>query len=325
MLDKTKDKHLNALIKELELEVARTEIILKRDEVSKSLDVRERAVARAVFKTTQQLYLRVRKGLSIIITLTRANEQPDLFNGMTEEEYVNEATKNLAEIRELIRASNQFSVNREAKTQLDHTSIARDAELLTLYRNRFPYTVKVALDTLARFGLLSLSINWNAVQFNPPLPVLPRGNPAKGGMVRKFLSQGYNLAMANQLAEEELNKGMTTTFARAPLVSDEPTITVEKGLEMLDKIKRPKDEIEEGQRLLKMLDGNISDDAFVEPEDLVDIPSVFDTIPESPKPLVKSQDEIIAAIKKAQKSPQLFKSTVFSRMSAQIARDAKKE
>lgn len=155
----------------------------------------------------------------------------------------------------------------------------------------------------------------------------PRGNPVKGGLVKKLIAQGYNLLAANQEADRLLAIGEKTTFElhHQPKVESEPDPQkIKEALEMLDKAHRVNSQGTGDMSITQLnraMMGSMTDADFDSSANLNPLPKPEPVI----KTKTKSQDEIIAAIKKAQKSPQLFKSTVFSRMSAQIARDAKKE
>lgn len=151
----------------------------------------------------------------------------------------------------------------------------------------------------------------------------PRGNPLKGGLVKKLIAQGYNLYQANIEADRLMQLGEKTAFVPRPVEKLEASPDeVAKAIEMIEQSRKIRDGGKDDmtiEQLNRAMMGEMSDADFDSSDNLNPIP------PPEPKVKTKSQDEIIAAIKKAQKSPQLFKSTVFSRMSAQIARDAKKE
>jgi hypothetical protein len=211
MLETTKNKYLNELLLGLE------EKVKLREEESltlfKSLNasIKERAMAKAVAKEARDIYMRVRKILSLCVPLNKENMNSSVSQGNPEQDKLDRAALDLLEFREIIKITEAAQIFQHKIPGTDEKN--ETISLINKIGLTLPATLRTALETLTKFDLAKDIIDIDKLLSLPSKFSMPRGNSTKGGMVKKLLSLGYDKDTANIIADKMLATGESSVYA----------------------------------------------------------------------------------------------------------------
>jgi hypothetical protein len=226
-------------------------------------------------QATAQAYNRLARTIRHLGTsdLAQGNKylHPQNFNPLTDEDIDDIITK-------------AYGISTEERRQ---AILERDKELATasVLSEGYPAHVKAALQILAETGTLSKFLNTAEAMgmsqsHASKVIARPRGNPVKGGLVKKHLDKGHTLEEANILAEQDLcrSENMRNSsrydpyfdnndFAKETNLQARPDIAAALAKVEADDKATPK--VDKGEAMLNLLGPNLNKDTdFDDPENL---------------------------------------------------------
>lgn len=213
-LNSTESKYINLALAELMKEAVNFRTL----SISWSKSPKQRTIYKALADSYAITYNRLLTTIGFMGTSKDIRELKLLFPKKGEalsEQELDELIERSYDVDKRERTTNQQLINKQlAQAQVIGAT--------------YPTYIKDALETLARHGKLEEFIATEKLMNTPAsmLPEihnLPRGNPLKGGLVNKYLSQGKPHSVAVAMAEEEIeaNKAFeilgTETIAKVPV------------------------------------------------------------------------------------------------------------
>lgn len=257
-LSNTDSKYINLALSEL-FEDALT---YRKMSLTMTHSMRQRATYKALAQAFAQAYNRLARTIRHLGTSALAQDNkylhPRNFNPLTD-----------TDIDELLVEAYGVSVDERRAAIIERNKELATAEALS---PGYPPHVQAALQVLAETGTLSKFLNTAEAMGISPInaaktPFRTRGNPVKGGLVKKYLDKGNTLDEAHLLAEMDILKAETNPEQRIQEISNQLAPDIRAALAQVEREEKPKPQLDDGAKMLAIINAPaIAEEVEPEPE-----------------------------------------------------------